>query len=134
MTESEIEVLRKYVGRVSENIKIHAALLFGSRARKEHGPWSDYDILLIGEFEEKYLERLSKALELAASFKLPIEPHPYTLEEAVKMLERGNPTIVDSIEEGVVIYADEEFSKILQKYQEMKKAGKLQRTKTTITF
>ena len=134
MTASEIEILRKYVEKVSEMIRIHVAILFGSRARRDHGPWSDYDILLIGEFEEPYLERLRILLDLASDVKIPLEPHPYSIDECIRMLEKGNPTIVDAIEEGIVIHADEQFSRILEKYQEMKKSGKLQRTKTTITF
>ncbi len=134
MTESEIEILKKYVEKVSKTIQIHAAILFGSRARRDHNAWSDYDILLIGEFREDYLERLKMLLDLASDIKLPIEPHPYSLNESIDMLEKGNPTLVDAIEEGIVMKVDQEFQKLLEKYKEMKKSGKLQRTKTTITF
>ena len=131
---SEYDIVKGYIERVSKNFRIHAAILFGSRARGDHGPWSDYDILLIGDFIEDYLERLKKLIDLADNVKIPIEPHPYSLEEAIKMLERGNPTIVDAIEEGIVIKAEKEYDKLLSKYREMKNSGKLQRTKTTITF
>ena len=50
--------LREYVERVSQKVRLHAAILFGSRARGDHGPWSDYDLLLIGDFKEPYLDRL----------------------------------------------------------------------------
>ena len=128
------EDLRRYVERVSSRIKLYAAILFGSRARGDHKPWSDYDLLLIGEFSEPYLERIKLLLELAQGIKLPIEPHPYTLEEALKMLEHGNPIIVDAIEEGDPIMLTEKYRKLLEKYQNMRKAGKLKRTRTTITF
>lgn len=126
--------LKDYVERVSKVVRVHAAILFGSRARGDHGPWSDYDLLLIGDFEGPYLERLRALLDLAGEFKIPIEPHPYRLDEAIGMLESGNPMIVDAIEEGIVIKAEEQFSKLLEKYREMKRAGKLLRTKSTITF
>ena len=71
---------------------------------------------------------------MAQGIKLPIEPHPYTLEEALKMLEHGNPIIVDAIEEGDPIMLTEKYGKLLEKYQNMRKAGKLKRTRTTITF
>ena len=73
-------------------------------------------------------------LELTEGIKIPIEPHPYTLNEALKMLERGNPIIVDAIEEGEPIKLTREFDKLLEKYKSMRKAGKLKRTKTTIIF
>ena len=80
--------LREYVERVSRRVRLHAAILFGSRARGDHGPWSDYD-LLIGDFKEPYLDRLKTLLDLTEGIRIPIEPHPYTLEEALNMLERG---------------------------------------------
>ena len=131
---SEHDDIREYIERVSKHVRLHAAILFGSRARGDHGPWSDYDILLIGDFIEDYMERLKKLIDLAANVEIPIEPHPYRLEEAIGMLERGSPTIVDAIEEGIVIKAGKEYDKLLSKCREMKDSGKLQRTKTTITF
>ena len=128
------EELRKYVERVSSKIKLHGAILFGSRARRDHGPWSDYDLLLIGDFSEPYLERLKILLELTEGIKIPIEPHPYTLNEALRMLERGNPIIVDAIEEGKPIKLTREFDRLLERYRGMRRAGKLKRTKTTIIF
>jgi len=73
-------------------------------------------------------------LELTEGIKIPIEPHPYTLNEALKMLERDNPIIVDAIEEEGPIKLTREFDKLSEKYKSMRKAGKLKRTKTTIIF
>lgn len=128
------EKLRRYVERVRGRFRLHLAILFGSRARGDHGPCSDYDLLLIGEFEKPYLERLKVLIELDEGLGIPIEPHPYTLAEALRMLEVGNPVIVDALEEGVVLYSDEEARKLFRKYQAMRRAGKLRRTRTSITF
>ena len=126
--------LREYVERVSRRVRLHAAILFGSRARGDHGPWSDYDLLLIGDFKEPYLDRLKTLLDLTQEIRIPIELHPYTLEEALKMLERGNPSIVDAVEEGKPILVREGWEKILERYRSMKRRGKLKRTRTSITF
>ena len=126
--------LREYVERVSQKVRLHAAILFGSRARGDHGPWSDYDLLLIGDFKEPYLDRLKTLLDLTQEIRIPIELHPYTLEEALKMLERGNPSIVDAVEEGKPILVREGWEKILERYRSMKRRGKLKRTRTSITF
>ena len=126
--------LREYVERVSRRVRLHAAILFGSRARGDHGPWSDYDLLLIGDFKEPYLDRLKTLLDLTRGIGIPIELHPYTLEEALKMLERGNPSIVDVVEEGKPILVGEGWEKILERYRSMKRRGKLKRTRTSITF
>jgi len=126
--------LREYVERVSRRVRLHAAILFGSRARGDHGPWSDYDLLLIGDFEEPYLDRLKTLLDLTEGIRISIEPHPYTLEEALRMLERGNPSIVDAVEEGKPIIVGEGWEKILERYRIMRRRGKLRRTRTSITF
>ena len=126
--------LREYVERVSRRVRLHAAILFGSRARGDHGPWSDYDLLLIGDFKEPYLDRLKTLLDLTEGIRIPIEPHPYTLEEALKMLERGNPSIVDAVEEGKPILVGEGWEKILERYRSMKRREKLKRTRTSITL
>ena len=126
--------LREYVERVSQKVRLHAAILFGSRARGDHGPWSDYDLLLIGDFKEPYLDRLKTLHDLAEGIRIPIEPHPYTLEEALKMLERGNPSIVDAVEEGKPILVGKGWEKILERYRSMKRRGKLRRTRTSITL
>jgi len=126
--------LREYVERVSRRVRLHAAILFGSRARGDHGPWSDYDLLLIGDFKEPYLDRLKTLLDLTEGIRIPIELHPYTLEEALKMLERGNPSIVDAVEEGKPILVREGWEKILERYRSMKRRGKLKRTRTSIIF
>ena len=126
--------LKEYVERVSRRVRLHAAILFGSRARGDHGPWSDYDLLLIGDFKEPYLDRLKTLLDLTQGIRIPIELHPYTLEEALKMLERGNPSIVDAVEEGKPILVGEGWEKILERYRSMKRRGKLKRTRTSITF
>lgn len=120
--------------RVKRNIRLHAAILFGSRARGDHKPWSDYDLLLIGEFQEPYLKRLKMFFDLTEGLRIPIEPHPYTLDEALEMLGRGNPMIVDAMEEGRVLYVNEAFNELLTKYQEMRSAGKLRRTRASIMF
>jgi hypothetical protein len=56
------------------------------------------------------------------------------LDEALKMLERGVPSIVDALEDGVVIVEDQSITALREKYIELKRAGLLKRTKTSITI
>lgn len=128
------EMVKEYVGRVANRFRIEGAILFGSRARGDHGPWSDADILFIGDFKAPYLERLGDLLRLAAGIKIPVEPHPYTPKESLEMLERGSPTIVDALEEGRILIEGPGLGLLLKRYGEMKSQGRLRRTKCTITF
>ena len=124
--------VREIVERLVNGLrKVDAIIRFGSRARGDWIPWSDYDILVIAEFQEKYLDRIARILDLLSDLPVEVEPHPYTLEEAIQMLLRGNPTIVDAIEEGVILYQSPRLKTLLDTYTELKKRG-LSRSKTSI--
>ncbi len=130
-SESAGRELAAVVERLVRSLNPVAVVLFGSRARGDWGPWSDYDLLIIAEFEVPYLERIALILETIGDTRLPIEPHPYTLGEALEMLRRGSPTIVDAIEEGVVLYKGRGFERLLEEYRRLKRLG-LRRTRTSI--
>lgn len=117
------EELMKATKKILEKFHVDAIILFGSRARGDYKPWSDYDVLIIANFEEKYLDRIAKILELLDEIKITIEPHPYTLEEAVEMLKKGNPIMIDAISEGLILYEGEGLKEILKIYEELLKKG-----------
>lgn len=125
------EVLKEVVRRLVKELNAKAIILFGSRARGDWLPWSDYDILIIADFKEDYLSRLGKVLEILSNLPIPVEPHPYTLEEAIEMLKKGSPTIVDALEEGIVLHKSEDLSKLMKTYEEMKRKG-LRRSEVSI--
>lgn len=72
------------VKRLKNVVDTHAIILFGSRARGDYLPWSDYDLLVLADFNEPYLDRIKILLNLLSDIPIPIEPHPYTLGEAGK--------------------------------------------------
>ncbi len=119
----EEELLQKAVEKIVKSLEAKAVILFGSRARGDWKPWSDYDLLIIASFRERYLDRIARVLEIFKDIPLHIEPHPYTLKEAMEMLRRGNPLIVDALEGGKTLYADRDFNKLLELYREMKRRG-----------
>ena len=116
---SSVKELEEFVRRVLDRYDTVAIILFGSRARGDHKPWSDYDILIIANFEKSYLDRMRDVIELLGDLRIPIEPHPYTPEEAELMLRKGNPTLVDAICEGIVLHKDERFACIEEIYREL---------------
>jgi len=129
---NEARLLEEVVKRLISKVRVKVVILFGSRARGDWLPWSDYDLLIIADFKEKYLDRIKSVLEAIGDIPIDIEPHPYTLNEAITLLRRGVPTIVDALEEGKVLYAEEEeLSKLMDIYKKLKMRG-LRRTETTI--
>ncbi len=124
--------LREAVERLRSRYRLHAVVLFGSRARGDHGPWSDYDLLIVADFDSPYLDRLGEVMELLEGLG-PVEPHPYTLEEALSMLRRGCPTLVDALEEGVTLFEGPGLSVLRDTYESMRRRG-MRRTNTSIVL
>ncbi|MEM1747987.1 MAG: nucleotidyltransferase domain-containing protein [Sulfolobales archaeon] len=125
------EELSEVVKRILSSFKVYAVILFGSRARGDYKPWSDYDILIIADFRERYLDRIGNILELAGNININIEPHPYTLNEAIEMLKKGNPIIIDALSEGIILYSREEFNELLKLYEELLRKG-LKKSETSV--
>lgn len=76
-------------------------ILFGSRARKEHDAYSDYDLLIVFENREEVLKNLEKLYEATDKTGLFIQAMPIALEEINKL----NADFVKTVfEEGIVLY------------------------------
>ena len=123
--------LKLVIDALKKRYDLIAVILFGSRARKDHKPWSDYDLLIIADFKSPYLERICEVLKVLKGIRLPIEPHPYTLEEAINMLKRGNPTIYDALDEGIVLYETDKLQQLKKLFIELKRRG-MKRTEISI--
>lgn len=78
-------------------------ILFGSHARGEADEYSDLDIVVIKETEERFLDRLKTIYELVRP-TFAMDVLVYTPQELAQMQERGNPFIEMVLTEGVVIY------------------------------
>jgi len=125
------EELKAVVDVLRKKFDPCAIILFGSRARGDHVPWSDYDVLIIADFKLSYLDRIGKILESLGRLKPFIEPHPYTLNEALNMLKKGNATIFDALDEGIILHEDGRCTKLRELFVELKEKG-MRRTRTTI--
>lgn len=72
----EKEALRKITEQLREQFpgKITAVLAFGSRVRGDHGPWSDFDVLVVVNDKTALLEReiigyiVDREMEIGVSF------------------------------------------------------------------
>jgi hypothetical protein len=73
-------------------------LAFGSYALYELNEGSDIDLLIVGEFTERFHKRIAAVLGLT---KLPIEPLCYTTAEFEQLVRDKNPFITAVLEEAV---------------------------------
>jgi predicted nucleotidyltransferase len=78
-------------------------ILFGSHARRDADEYSDLDLVVIKETEERFLDRLKRVYELVRP-TFAMDLLVYTPEEFARMKEEGNPFIERVLEEGVVLY------------------------------
>ena len=94
-----IEAVRAYIRRV----RVHEAVLFGSRARHEHVEDSDVDLILVSERfgGTPWLERLSPLYE---AWTLPFYPEllPYTPEE-LRQRQQDSSVVQEAMEHGIRI-------------------------------
>lgn len=98
------ERLRAFVRDLSSAFRIKQVYLYGSFARGEIHEGSDIDIVVIGDFKERFIERIGLVLDLT---DLPIEPLVYTEAEFQQMLESQNPFIKEIAEKGLKLMSDE---------------------------
>jgi predicted nucleotidyltransferase len=78
-------------------------ILFGSGARGDQDEYSDLDLVIIKETEERFLDRLEKVYDLVKP-TFAMDVLVYTPQESAEMQERDNPFIEMVLKEGVVIY------------------------------
>jgi predicted nucleotidyltransferase len=78
-------------------------ILFGSWARGDEDEYSDLDLVIIKETQERFLDRLEKVYELVKP-TFAMDVLVYTPQEFAEMQERENPFIEMVMKEGVTIY------------------------------
>ena len=86
-----------------EKYEPEQVILFGSLARGDVGEWSDLDLLIVKETPEPFLQR-SKEVALLCRAMVGVDYLVYTPDELEKMIERGNPFILEALQEGRILY------------------------------
>lgn len=90
--------IKKLAQTLKNTFPIEKIYLYGSFARGEIHEGSDIDLLIIGDFQERFFERIGLILDLT---DLPIEPLVYTREEFQELRASQNPFIEEILRTGV---------------------------------
>lgn len=93
--------INTFVEKLVSHIKVKKVYLFGSVARNDFNEGSDIDMAIIGDFKERFLDRIDRILDMT---DLPLEPLCYTEEEFEKMKRDDNPFIKE-IMKGKVLFS-----------------------------
>lgn len=90
--------VKKFAAQLKTLFPVEKIYLYGSFARGEVHEGSDIDLIIIGDFTERFFERIGKILDLT---DLPIEPIVYTPQEFEEMKTSGNPFIAEVLKTGI---------------------------------
>lgn len=96
-SEKILEKLKDWAARLKQELPIEAIYLYGSFARGDFHEGSDIDLVIVGDFKERFFDRIGRILGLS---DLPIEPLVYTREEFDQMVKSDNPFILEVIRTG----------------------------------
>ena len=86
-----------------EEYDLQRVILFGSWARGDEDEYSDLDLVIIKETQERFLDRLARVYDLVKP-TFAMDVLVYTPQEFAEMQERNNYFIEMVLKEGVVIY------------------------------
>ncbi len=84
--------LKEFIETLRQTLPVKEVYLYGSFAKGEIHEGSDIDLIIVGDFKERFFDRIGKVLDLT---DLPIEPLVYTEEEFKQMKNEGNPFIAE---------------------------------------
>lgn len=101
------EIVKRFLNLIIKKFNLKKIIIFGSFARGDYHKGSDLDLVIVGEFKERFIDRIGKIIELNDS-DLEMEVMVYTEEEFQKMIQQRRPFIEQVLEEGIVVYEKKE--------------------------
>jgi hypothetical protein len=107
---------------LKENYDLNCVILFGSRARGDFQPHSDVDLIIVGDFDQKFFDRGDPVRENYVD-KEALDIFCYTPEEYREMFFKGVVSILDSIDEGIPLFGKDYFEDYGMKLKKLKRRG-----------
>ena len=92
------------VRRILETAQLEKIILFGSRARGDARPNSDFDLLVIKESSEPGYRRDAPLYVALAGLNVPVDVMVYTPEEVTDWSAVPQAFITTAVREGKVLY------------------------------
>ncbi len=97
-SEELVNEIRVFARKLKKNLPVKDVYLYGSFASGEIHEGSDMDLLIIGDFKERFFDRIGRILDLT---DLPVEPLVYTVEEFEELKKSQNPFITEILKTAI---------------------------------
>ena len=107
------KIVKRFINLIINKFNLKKVIIFGSFARGDYHKGSDLDLIIVGEFKERFIDRIGKIIELNDT-NLEIDAMVYTEEEFQKMIQERRPFIEQVLEEGIVVYEKREHKCIMR--------------------
>jgi len=91
------KAIEELIHRIKKELPVKSVYLYGSFATGHIHEGSDIDLVIVGDFQERFTDRIARILDMT---NLPIQPLVYTPEEFDEMVQRKNPLITEVLRTG----------------------------------
>lgn len=107
---------------ISQKLPLECVILFGSRARSDYMVNSDLDLIFVGDFEERFIDR-STLIYDHYNLSLGLDAFCYRANEFDKMFHEGVVSILDAIDHGICVFGSDFYRKYKDKLEKLKERG-----------
>jgi predicted nucleotidyltransferase len=98
------DLVQEIVQRIVETAQPDKVILFGSRARGDARPGSDFDLLVIKDSDEPGYRRDARLYLALAGLNAPVDVMVYTPEEVREWSAVPQAFVTTAVREGKVVY------------------------------
>ena len=116
-----LKIFGKLIDEIKKRVPLKGVILFGSYARGTAHKFSDYDLVIIADFQEEYFDRSAWITEIAPF--VSIDLFCYTPEEFEVLFSSYNLTAIDAIGEGIVLFGEDYIAPYRVRYADFKRRG-----------
>ena len=104
MSSLNVELIRDIVRRIVDTAQPEKVILFGSQSRRDAGPHSDVDVLVIKKSDEPRHRRSVPLYVALADLPVEVEVMVYTPEEVEEWSGVAQAFVTTAVREGMTIY------------------------------
>ena len=104
MNRAKTDLIQDIVRRVVETVQPQRVVLFGSRARGDSRPDSDFDLLVITESDEPRYRRSIPLYVALADLPVEVEVVVYTPDEVAEWSAVPQAFVSTAVREGITLY------------------------------